>query len=103
MKASEILRKLADVIDSVEGGEMAQPEPQAAQPSMSVALAPVEPAQTAVTTFVPPLQAKIELLKKAVDVDSIYNQGDEIAQLKKSAGIHPVVADEAASDEPLDI
>ena len=30
MKASEILRKLADVIDSAESGEMAQPEPQAA-------------------------------------------------------------------------
>jgi len=109
MRASEILRKLADVIDSAEGGQVAQAEPQATHPNVRVALAPAEQPsaeqpQTAVTTFVPPLQTKIELLKKAVDVDSIYDQGgDEIAQLKKSAGIHPVVADEAAGDEPLDI
>jgi hypothetical protein len=106
MKASEILRKLADVIDSAEGSEIAQP---AEHPNVRVALAPAEePAaeqpQVAVTTFVPPLQAKIELLKKAVDVDSVYDQGgDELAQMKKRAGINPVVADEAASDEPLDI
>ena len=106
MRASEILRKLADVIDSAESGELAQP---AEHPNVRVALAPAEqPAaeqpQVAVTTFVPPLQTKIELLKKAVDVDSIYDKGgDEIAQLKKSAGINPVVADEAAGDEPLDV
>jgi len=108
MKASEILRGLADLIDSAESGQEL-PQPQAAHPNVRVALAPAEqPAseqpQTAVTTFVPPLQAKIELLKKAVDVDSIYDKGgDEIAQLKKSAGINPVVADEAAGDEPLDV
>ena len=106
MKASEILRKLADVIDSAEGGEIAQP---AEHPNVRVALAPPqEPAseqpQTAITTFVPPLQTKIELLKKAVDVDSIYDKGgDELSQMKKMAGIHPVVADEAGSDEPLDV
>ena len=110
MKASEILRKLADVIDSAEGGELAQPEPHRAHhPNVRVALAPAEqPAaeqpQVAVTTFVPPLQTKIELLKKAVDVDSIYDQGgDELQQMKKMAGINPVVADEAAGDEPLDV
>lgn len=79
MKASEILRKLADVIDSAEGGQV-QAEPQAQHPNVRVALAPAEqPAseqpQTAITTFVPPLQTKIELLKKAVDVDSIYDKG----------------------------
>lgn len=110
MRASEILRKLADVIDSQEAGHaVEQPAVQAAHPNVRVALAPAEqPAaeqpQTAVTTFVPPLQTKIELLKKAVDVDSIYDQGgDELQQMKKRAGINPVVADEGASDEPLDI
>jgi hypothetical protein len=107
MRASEILRGLADLIDSAE----TQQAPAAAptHPNVRVALAPAEqPAaeqpQTAVTTFVPPLQTKIELLKKAVDVDSVYDQGgDELQQMKKRAGINPIVADEAASDEPLDI
>ena len=114
MRASEILRKLADVIDAQESGQQAQPiqvAPQQAVPApvKTVALAPAqqpaaEQPQTAITTFVPPLQAKIELLKKAVDVDSIYDKGgDELAQMKKMAGINPVVADEAASDEPLDV
>lgn len=109
MKASEILRKLADVIDSQEAGPaVEQPAVQAAHPNVRVALAPAEqPAaeqpQTAVTTFVPPLQTKIELLKKAVDVDSIYDQGgDELAQMKKMAGINTVAIDAAADDEPLE-
>lgn len=108
MRASEILRKLADVIDSAEGSEVA-PQTPAQHPNVRVALAPpqqpsAEQPQTAVTTFVPPLQAKIELLKKAVDVDSVYDDGgDELGQMKKRAGINPVVADEAGSDEPLDV
>ena len=115
MRASEILRKLADVIDAQEGGQIQQAPapiqaaPQLAHPNVRVALAPAEePAaeqpQTAITTFVPPLQTKIELLKKAVDVDSIYDQGgDELAQMKKHAGINPAVLDAAGDDEPLDI
>jgi hypothetical protein len=123
MKASEILRKLADVIDSAEGGqEQAQtvpPQniPAQAQRAELVAVAVPNDDTADAGTFVPPLQAKIELLKKAVDVDSIYDQGgpdedltghgddneDELAQMKKRAGINPVVADEAAGDEPLDV
>ena len=123
MKASEILRKLADVIDSAEGGqEQSQtvaPQSVPAQPQRAELVA-IEVPNTDTAdagTFVPPLQAKIELLKKAVDVDSIYDQGgpdeeltghgddneDELDQMKKMAGIHPVVADEAGSDEPLDV
>ena len=109
MRASEILRKLADVIDSQEAQQVAPQPPVSQRTAVKVALAPAEQPeaeqpQTAVTTFVPPLQAKIELLKKAVDVDSIYDEGgDELQQMKKNAGINPVVADEAASDEPLDV
>ena len=106
MRASEILRGLADLIDSAESGQSSM---QTGSQNVAVELAPAqEPAaeqpQTAVTTFVPPLQAKIELLKKSVDVDSIYDQGgDELAQMKKRAGINTVATDEAASDEPLDV
>jgi hypothetical protein len=68
-------------------------------------------------TFVPPLQAKIELLKKSVGVDSVYDQQgpgeqltghgadnqDELARMKQMAGINPVTLDSAAEDEPLDV
>ena len=114
MRASEILRKLADVVAAAEGGQQptapqqAAPQQAAPAPMKAVALAPAqEPAaeqpQTAITTFVPPLQAKIELLKKAVDVDSIYDEGgDELSQMKKRAGINPAALDAAADDEPLE-
>jgi hypothetical protein len=111
MRASEILRGLADLIDNAEGGQAPTVTPQQAahgQTPMSK-FTPVnqEPEGAAVQgIFVPPLQAKLELLKKAVDVDSIYDgcdSGDELTQMKKMAGINPVVADEAASDEPLDV
>ena len=112
MRASEILQGLAELLASVENGGNQQTTNQ-------VELSPVskytsdtqEPTGVdQAGTFVPPLQAKIELLKKAVDVDSIYDQTgqgadneDELARMRKMAGINPVVADEAASDEPLDI
>lgn len=114
MRASEILRNLADLIDRAES----QPSPaaqaiQAVAPQEVptqdqtpdlVAVAVPNKDETEAGVFVPPLQAKIELLKKAVDVDNIYDQGeDELSQMKKMAGINPVVADEAASDEPLDV
>jgi hypothetical protein len=103
MKASEILRGLADLIDSAEQGNTTQPsttnmaqvvpvskhtlntqEPQSAQDS---------------EIFVPPLQAKLEILKKSVGMDNVY---DEVGDVKRMAGINPAITDEAASDEPLD-
>ena len=111
MRASEILRGLADLIDNAERGQSPAPTvtPQQAahgQTPMSK-FTPVnqEPESVEIQgVFVPPLQAKIELLKKSVDVDSIYSGGsDELTQMRKMAGINPVVADEAASDEPLDV
>ena len=107
MKASEILRKLADVVAAAEGGEQGGQEPHVPQNVNKVELEPVSADNTDHADgnkFVPPLQTKIELLKKAVDVDSVYDdEGDELSQMKKMAGINPVVADEAGSDEPLDV
>ncbi len=88
MKTSELLRSLADLIASTEqGGEGA---PQTAQDLMS----PVEPEsnsqEPALTTMVPPLQQKLELLKKSVDVDNAFDNtgSNELDDMKKMAGIH---------------
>jgi hypothetical protein len=118
MRASEILRKLADVIDSAEGGQESTMG-QAPETPNHAELTAVTVDHTDQTekggTFVPPLQAKIELLKKSVDVDSIYdetgpdedltghgadNEDDEISQMKKMAGI--AAKTELADDEPLE-
>lgn len=88
MKTSELLRNLADLIASTEqGGDDA---PQTAQDLMS----PVEPESSSqepeLTTMVPPLQQKLELLKKSVNVDNAFdNDGsNELDDMKKMAGIH---------------
>jgi hypothetical protein len=116
MKASEILHGLAELLAGLEDSNGAtQPTEVPVSKFTPNTQEPVSAQQGAV--FVPPLQAKIELLKKAVDVDSIYDrcgedgdltgQGadneDELSRMRKMAGINPVVADEAASDDPLGI
>lgn len=103
MKTAEILRKLADMIDthSDEGQSTAQ-----------VALEPVEVDNTeggTVSTMVPPLQQKLEILKKSAGIDSHYDDYDdqgnpidqgcgcnsaedaELALMKQRAGINPAV------------
>jgi hypothetical protein len=108
MRASEILRDLADLIDSAEQRDV----PDQLSTTNMAQVVPVskhtpntEEPQSAQDSevFVPPLQAKIEILKKSVGLDNVYDKGgDELSQMKKMAGIAPAVTDEAASDEPLD-
>ena len=100
MKLSEILRALADIVDSADGDLLDLTQQNSA--SLNQINTPnIDKSRS--EKFVPPLQTKIELLKKAVDVDNIYDANvGEMARMKKMAGLNPVVADEAASDEPLD-
>jgi hypothetical protein len=56
----------------------------------------------AIGVMVPPLQQKIELIKKSEGVKSVYDtqEDDELATLKKHAGLNTaVIADE---DEPFE-
>lgn len=94
MKASEILRKLADMMD----GETGQSAPGT--------LTPVEVDNTDNTeapVMVPPLQQKLEILKKSAGVESHYDQGDDdLEVIKRNAGI-TTAQQEASDDEPLDV
>jgi hypothetical protein len=95
MKPSEILRSLADMIDSrsKESDSNLEQQPD--------------------DLFVPPLQLKMELLKKAVGVDNIYNDSeneesphgyDDLQVIMRNAGldVNPVVLSALGDDEPLD-
>ena len=127
MRASEILRNLADLIDRAEAKQSNAAQAIQAVTPQQVPTQGQQPALVAVKVpnndnteagvFVPPLQAKIELLKKSVDVDSIYDETgadedltghgqdneDEVARVKKLSGVNVVARDAAADDEPLDI
>jgi len=101
MKMSEILRGLADKLASIEQG---QGDPQS---DKSMGGTPIEP-QTGDNgeseVMVPPLQMKLELLKKASGVNSHYDDEgsapDELAQVKKNAGL-AAVQHEASEDNDI--
>jgi hypothetical protein len=113
MRASEILRKLADTLDSEES---AQQEPQQEQPTDTPSIE--KQAGVSVATMVPPLQQKLDLMKKLAGVDSNTDEApcevcgatpcgceqgqDELAIMKQNAGIAPVVVAMADEDEPFE-
>ena len=91
LRASEFLKKLADLIDCVE---------TSADESSNK---PTDPNEQ--PPMVPPLQQNIELLKKATGVESIYDDqpsentdNAELTRVKKNAGLPMVVA--ASSNFP---
>jgi len=84
MKAAEILRKLADLVDVIDGSD-----------------APEEPTSDELGVMVPPLQQKIEILKKSQGIDNVYDSGsDDLEAIKRNAGIAVITA--AEEDEPFE-
>lgn len=97
MKTSEIIRGLADIIAAKEKEEEQSEKDLAQQPD---------------DIYIPPLQLKLELLKKATGVENVYDEDpenknshgyDELDVIKKNAGISVVALDALGDDEPLDI
>jgi hypothetical protein len=129
MRASEILRRLADVIDAKEtGGEgttivnrPGQEEVAQGQPTDTAGIE--GQAQVNVKTMVPPLQQKLDLMKHLAGITSTGVEGgaepevceicgatpcgcegpeDELAVMKQNAGIKPTVIALADEDEPTE-
>ena len=110
-----MFRQLADMIDAKQ--QMAEPA-QAPEDYLSEPSGEAEPeahtdGEQPDDLFVPPLQLKMELLKKAVGVENIYDDGaesedphhtyGELEAIKRNAGlIDPVVMSELGDDEPLE-
>ena len=124
MRIADILRTLANNLEHAEGGT---PDPRIQNPAELIDVAVVgnaskeSPNGTTASgndkepedLFLPPLQQKQELLKKAVGVENVYDdsrpgkeaepeQEDALVMLKKAAGINPGVMQELTNDEPLD-
>ena len=106
MKASEILRSLADVIDRAETGTQAAEVPQQDQtPKFHKIEVPNDECGDPKATMISPLQQKLELLKKAAGVDSMYDgeEGsdvDPLDQMKKMAGLQTVMV--ASEDNDIE-
>jgi hypothetical protein len=124
MKLSEILRALVTTIEQheTENDATAQPAAVMVEPEDSgEVVGQSGEAEQPDGIMIPPLQLKIELLKRAVDVDNVYDhtaesdaydaeqeiphtpiKEDEIMALRRAAGLNPAVIQELANDEPLD-
>lgn len=115
MRAAEILRQMADMIDQKSQPQQA-PQPPAGNPD----LIPVPD-----DVFLPPLQGKYELLKKAVGVDNTFDENvgqvaqdpeasnhkvtpmspeetDALERMKKAAGVNALIINDLSDDEPLE-
>lgn len=101
MRASEILRGLADIIDKASSGN---------EQGQLTSVSGVEKSESdQQPVMVPPLQAKLEILKKSEGLPNVYDnkdsneseQGeDELSSIKKNAGL---TAAQQESSEDNDI
>jgi hypothetical protein len=99
MNIAELLRGLADKLDGIEqGGTDDAPKQTGLNP-----VGDIQGGDTDTTKMVPPLQAKLELLKKATGVDNVYDseEPDELDDIKKLTGIKAVIAQEAGEDNDI--
>lgn len=119
MNPSEMLRKLADIIDSMGmSTDQTVTQPQASlTPVNGLKQVDVDNTdQTNDKVMIPPLQQKIELLKKATGVDNAFddnaekegessdcgcstNEEDELSTLKKNAGLSNATVMQVASED----
>ena len=131
MKINEVdlMRKLADFIASKQSGADRGDEPTGAETGSRDPDTPMydedgtELVKQPDDKMVPPLQLKLELLKRAVDVENIYSEDNvnedplasnykttpmseeeraALESMKKAAGVNALIRNEMSDDEPLD-
>jgi hypothetical protein len=100
MNAAEIIRNLTNVVDRGTAQPTQQTKPESEVQTQDIRVNNTD--NTEKTVMVPPLQQKLELMKKAAGVDNIYDEAgeaDPLDQMKKMAGIQVVAqADEDAGE-----
>jgi hypothetical protein len=100
MKMADILRNIADLLDQKQsdGSDMDQNSTQQRMTPAHVA----EPELSDNPVMIPPLQAKLEILKKSEGIPNVYDgEGtDELAMIKKNAGLS-AAQHEASEDNDI--
>jgi hypothetical protein len=95
MRLADILRTLADKMDNIESGS-GNDQMAAATQGMDGTAPSSDP------LMIPPLQQKLEILKKSAGIDSFYDgETDELDDIKKLTGIKAVIQHETDDDEPI--
>lgn len=130
MKIADVLRTIANNLEHAEGGA---PDPRIQNPAQLLAVdnkpspngeTPAGNAKQPEDLFVPPLQQKQELLKKAVGVENVYDDGgpaeqheaeqqesdpdteaalqDIVTRIKKLSGVPTAAIQELSNDDVVD-
>jgi len=97
MKISDLLRLLADQVDGVE-------DPIISKATQDMDQDVVDPEDTDDAQYIPPLQAKMELLKKSEGMPNAYEEegeegDDELNHIKRNAGLNISSTKELADDD----
>jgi hypothetical protein len=105
MKLSDIMRDIADLIDQKMGSQSSGADLSSNSTQQRMAPAEVEKPQDEVQPkMVPPLQAKLEILKKSEGIPNVYDEqgqgNDELAVIKKNAGL-TAAQHEASEDNDI--
>ena len=78
MKIAELLRALVDMIDTIENDEPKQQQPVVVHVHNGNSVPQSEEeCEPELGTFIPPLQSKLELLKKSAGIPSAFNFADD--------------------------
>ena len=110
MKMADILRNLADELDGNAQGSDNTGRPRNTAPTGDHFQNDVDDGADSANgdveldtnpILLPPLQAKLEILKKSAGIDSFYDETtDELANIKKLTGIKAVMQHETDNDDP---
>ena len=109
MKMSDILHSIADLLGQQDGGEE-QNHPENMEKSADAFQHDVddgaeEGGANGVEVgdkMIPPLQQKLEILKKSAGMDNAFDQGsDELDDIKKLTGIKAVIQQDAGEDNDI--
>jgi hypothetical protein len=106
MKMADVLRQLADKLDGIEGGDTSGDNmgKQASDFQHDVDDGAESGDRDVEVTgvMIPPLQQKLEILKKSAGMDNAMDGGsDELDDIKKLTGIKAVVQHIAGEDNDI--
>ena len=122
MKMAELLRQLADKLDTIDNGsdydgdgrldpherDHAEEKPllktldRDGDSDHDMSDHSAENGTEDQPPMMTPNQQKLELLKKGVGVESEFDNDDELDAVKRNAGISPAVVHIASDDDPLE-
>jgi len=102
MKMADILRNLADLLDQTQDGDDGADLSNNRTQNRLDAVQVDEPELDDNPVMVPPLQAKLEILKKSEGMPNVYDSesSDELAMIKKNAGL-TAAQHEASEDNDI--